>query len=300
MLNLTWHFGKHIMKSTNKILLDQAFASWNNSMANLPDIDWTEQLRILNDVADLITPELSLEEITETIYSNVNHLIDAFQFAVGIYNEKEGLIIYKGMIEDGKRLPDFSIDAIADNRFASWCIVNEREIFINDLDREYNKYLHVKPIPLAGCNPKAAIYVPLKLHNKVVGLITVRTIRKNVYKQHHLYILKTVGNFVVRALELADVSSKPYSKTEGFRKEWRWCNEEKLPASSKKALNLLTAREKEVLFLLVTGLSNKMLAERLFVSSATIKTHTLKIYQKMDVANRTAAILRAVECGWVF
>ena len=185
MLNLTWHFGKHIMKSTNKILLDQAFASWNNSMANLPDIDWTEQLRILNDVADLITPELSLEEITETIYSNVNHLIDAFQFAVGIYNEKEGLIIYKGMIEDGKRLPDFSIDAIADNRFASWCIVNEREIFINDLDREYNKYLHVKPIPLAGCNPKAVIYVPLKLHNKVVGLITVRTIRKNVYKQHH-------------------------------------------------------------------------------------------------------------------
>jgi DNA-binding CsgD family transcriptional regulator len=288
------------MRSTNKNSFAHGFASWNNSVANISDIDWTEQLRILNDVADLITPELSLEEITETIYSNVNHLIDAFQFAVGIYNKEEASITYKGMIEDGKRIPDFSVDAMVDNRFASWCIRNASEIFMNDIDSEYNKYLQYKPVPLAGSNPKAALYVPLKLHNKVVGLITVRTIRKNVYKQHHLYILKTVGNFVVRALELAKISSKPYVKTEGTRKEWHWCNEEDLSLSSKKALQQLTEREKEVLFLLMTGLSNKALAEKLFVSSTTIKTHTLNIYQKMDVANRTSAILKAVEWGWVF
>jgi hypothetical protein len=121
------------VKSINKNSFDHAFASWNNSVTNLADVDWTEQLRILNDVADLITPELSLEEITQTIYSNVNHLFDAFQFAVGIYDEKEGSILYKGMIEDGKRIPDFSVDAIADNRFASWCIRNEAEMFMNIL-----------------------------------------------------------------------------------------------------------------------------------------------------------------------
>lgn len=289
-----------MVKSINKNSFDHAFASWNNSVCNLTDIDWTEQLRILNDVADLITAELSLEEITQTIYANVNHLIDAFQFAVGIYNESEGTIVYKGMIEDGKRIPEFSVDAIADNRFASWCIRNETEMFMNDIDIDYTKYLKYKPVPLTGSNPKAALYVPLKLHNKVVGLITVRTIRKNVYIQHHLYILKTVGNFIVRALELANVTSKPYTKTEGLSKEWRWCNEENLSSNSKKALKLLTEREKEVLFLLVTGLTNKGLANRLFVSSTTIKTHTLNIYQKMDVANRTAAILKAMEYGWVF
>ncbi|MCW3092482.1 MAG: atoS [Ferruginibacter sp.] len=289
-----------MMKSQNKNAFDNAFASWNKSVASLIDVDWTEQLRILNDVAELITPELSLEEITKTIYSNVNHLLDAFQFAVGLYDEKEGVIVYKGMIEDGISIPDFSVEVIDDNRFASWCIRNETEIFMNNVDSEYIKYLKYKPIPFAGSNPKAAIYVPLKLHNKVVGLITVRTIRKNVYSQHHLYILKTVGNFIVRALELANISSKPYSKTEGCNKEWRWCNEENLAARSKRELKLLTEREKEVLFLLVTGLSNKVLAERLFVSPVTIKTHTLNIYKKMDVANRTAAILKAVEFGWVF
>jgi DNA-binding CsgD family transcriptional regulator/transcriptional regulator with GAF, ATPase, and Fis domain len=288
------------MRSTKKKSFSHSFSSWSNSVTAAAAIDWTEQLRILNEVADLITPELTVEEITAAIYSNVNHLLDAFQFAVGVYNEKEGIIAYRGMIEDGKRLPDFSMDAIDNNRLASWCIRNESEIFMNDLDREYRHYLEHKPVPLAGSDPKAAIYVPLKLHHKVVGLITVRTIRKNVYQQHHLHILRTVGNFVVRALELAKISSKPYLKTEGARKEWRWCNEKDLPPGSKKALQLLTGREKEVLFLLVTGLSNKALAERLFVSASTIKTHTLNIYQKMDVANRTAAILKAVEWGWVF
>ena len=288
------------MRSKNTKSFSSGFASWNNSVTNLSDINWTEQLRILNDVADLITPELSLEDITETIYLNVNHLIDAFQFAVGIYNEKEEVISYKGMIEDGKRIPDFSVDAFADNRFASWCIRNDKEIFMNDIESEYAKYLKYKPIPLAGSDPKAALYVPLKLHNKVVGLITVRTIRKNMYQQHHLYILKTVGNFIVRALELANISSKPFVKTEGTTKEWRWRSEDDLLPASKKALKLLTEREKEVLFLLVTGLPNKSLAKKLFVSATTIKTHTLNIYKKMDVTNRTSAILKAMEWGWFF
>ena len=288
------------MRSKNTKSFSSGFASWNNSVTNLSDINWTEQLRILNDVADLITPELSLEDITETIYLNVNHLIDAFQFAVGIYNEKEEVISYKGMIEDGKRIPDFSVDAFADNRFASWCIRNDREIFMNDIESEYGKYLKYKPIPLVGSDPKAALYVPLKLHNKVVGLITVRTIRKNMYQQHHLYILKTVGNFIVRALELANISSNPFVKTEGTTKEWRWRSEDDLLPASKKALKLLTEREKEVLFLLVTGLPNKSLAKKLFVSSTTIKTHTLNIYKKMDVVNRTSAILKAMEWGWFF
>jgi DNA-binding CsgD family transcriptional regulator len=287
------------MKRINKKSFTDSFTSWSYGVVNSDLVDWTEQLRILNDITNLITPDLSIEEITRVIYLNVNQLIDAFQFAIGIYNEKEGILTYKGMIEDGKLIPNFSVAAIDDNRFASWCIRNEADIFMNDLDHEYSKYLKHKPIPLAGSNPKAAIYVPLKLNNKVVGLITVRTIHKNVYQQHHLYILKTVGNFIVRAVELAKMSSRPYVKAAGTQKVWRWSNEEDLYPASIKALHLLTEREKQVLLLLVTGLSNKSLAEKLFVSSVTIKTHTLNIYQKMNVGNRTSAILKALEWGWI-
>ncbi|HEX6889086.1 MAG TPA: LuxR C-terminal-related transcriptional regulator [Chryseolinea sp.] len=262
-------------------------------------IDWTEQLRILNDVADLITPDLTIDQIISAIYTNVNEIIDAFQFAVGIYNKSDGTITYKGGLEDGKRFLDFSFDASAPNRLASWCIRHEAEIFINDLDKEYSKYLAAKPIPLAGSNPNAAIYVPLKLNNQLVGLITVRSIRKNAYKEHHLYILKTVGNFIVRALELAKMSSQNDVERNRAQKAWQWKNKEDLSIASRRELEKLTEREKEVLFLLTTGLPNKVLAEKLFVSPGTIKTHTLNVYQKMGVANRTSALLKAVEWGWL-
>jgi DNA-binding CsgD family transcriptional regulator len=225
--------------------------------------------------------------------------MDAYQFGIGLYDEKEGMIHYKGMIEDGKRLPDFSFTALDDGRLASWCIRNEQEIFMNDFDTEYNKYLPVKPLPLTGIQPKAALYTPLKLNNKTVGLIVVRTIHMDVYQPHHLYILKTVGNFVVRALELGKMSGTPFTQGTGRTKEWRWNEPEHLQVKSKKILALLTEREKEVLFLLISGLPNKGIAQKLFVSADTIKTHTLNIYRKMEVDNRSSAILKAVELGWI-
>ena len=275
------------------------FSSWTNSISNDADVDWTGQLRILNDITDLITPRLPVREIIAVIYQNVNKLIDAYQFCVGLYDETEGLIHYTGMIEDGKQLPDFTIDATDEGRLASWCIRHEQDIFMNDFDSEYSRYLPVKPQPLTGIQPKAALYTPLKLNDKIAGLIVVRTIHKNVYKPHHLYVLKTVGNFVVRALELARISAAPFVQGKGRTKEWRWNSMEELPARSRKILQLLTEREKEVLFLLVTGQPNKIIAEKLFVSDGTVKTHTLHIYQKMDVGNRSSAILKAVELGWV-
>jgi DNA-binding CsgD family transcriptional regulator/transcriptional regulator with GAF, ATPase, and Fis domain len=287
------------LKPRPALSFQKKFSSWSKDASRQEHPDWTEQLRILNDIADLVTPQLSLEEIAAAIYENVNHLLDAYQFAVGIYDEKEGTLLYKGMIEAGKRIPDFVIDITDSRRLTAWCIRNEQDIFMNDFDKEYGRYLDQFPHPLAGVTPKAALYTPLKLHDKVVGLINVRTIHKNVYRQHHLYILKAVGNFVVRALELAK-TARPPAKDERGKKTWQWCDPAALPHRSKKALALLTERERDVLFLLLTGIPNKTIAQKLFVSAGTVKTHTLNIYQKLEVDNRTAAILKAVEWGWVF
>jgi len=59
----------------------------------------------------------------------------------------------------------------------------------------------------------------------------------------------------------------------------------------------LTAREVEILGHLVQGSTNREIARSLFVSEATVKTHLVHIYDKLDVDNRTAAIAAAVEQG---
>jgi DNA-binding CsgD family transcriptional regulator len=55
----------------------------------------------------------------------------------------------------------------------------------------------------------------------------------------------------------------------------------------------LSTRELEVLQLMADGLSNQQIAERLFVSLNTIKTHTSNLFLKMEVERRTQAIEKA-------
>lgn len=56
----------------------------------------------------------------------------------------------------------------------------------------------------------------------------------------------------------------------------------------------LTNRETEVLICLVEGLSNKEIAGRLFISDKTVKIHVSKIFKKLNVKNRSQAVIHAV------
>ena len=59
----------------------------------------------------------------------------------------------------------------------------------------------------------------------------------------------------------------------------------------------LSARELEVLRLVATGAENREIAERLFVSSETVKTHLATIYRKLGVAGRAHAVAAALRQG---
>ena len=61
----------------------------------------------------------------------------------------------------------------------------------------------------------------------------------------------------------------------------------------------LTARELEVLHLLAQGLSNRAIAETLFVSERTVQTHLTNIFTKMQVSSRLEAVLTAIRRGWL-
>ncbi|WP_077328063.1 response regulator [Virgibacillus siamensis] len=67
----------------------------------------------------------------------------------------------------------------------------------------------------------------------------------------------------------------------------------------RKPLHLLTRRECEVLQLLADGKSNRAVAESLYISEKTVKNHVSNILQKMNVNDRTQAVVSAIRKGWV-
>ncbi|MET0861061.1 MAG: response regulator transcription factor, partial [Microbacterium sp.] len=63
------------------------------------------------------------------------------------------------------------------------------------------------------------------------------------------------------------------------------------------ALPKLSARELDVLRLVASGNSNPVIAKRLFISEATVKTHLLHAFEKLGVNDRTRAVTLALELG---
>ena len=59
----------------------------------------------------------------------------------------------------------------------------------------------------------------------------------------------------------------------------------------------ITARELEVLQLIAEGLSNREIAEKLFVSENTVKTHSSRVFDKLGAKRRTQAVQLAKEFG---
>ncbi|KIY23904.1 MULTISPECIES: response regulator [Mesobacillus] len=67
----------------------------------------------------------------------------------------------------------------------------------------------------------------------------------------------------------------------------------------RRPYHLLTRRECEVLQLLADGKSNRGIGEALFISEKTVKNHVSNILQKMNVNDRTQAVIVAIKNGWV-
>lgn len=137
------------------------------------------------------------------MYENVNSLMDATTFLIMMRNEKENKLECKLSIEKGEKLGLFEVPLEDKNRFAVWCVDNAAPVFMNDVDNEWNRYISFRKKPTAGETVSSLIYLPMMIEDKIIGVISVQSFKKNAYTQYHLDMLNNLGNYVAIAFQNA-------------------------------------------------------------------------------------------------
>jgi DNA-binding NarL/FixJ family response regulator len=114
------------------------------------------------------------------------------------------------------------------------------------------------------------------------------------------YLLKDVPSEqlaeAIRAAALGEAFIQP-SVTRKVVAEFTRLAEREHVRREQPLVEPLSARELEVLALLAEGLSNQEIADRLTIAPGTVKNHVSSVLSKLDVRDRTQAILRAQEIG---
>ncbi len=165
-------------------------------------------ISVLSQIGKEITSTLNLDTILNTVYQKVNELMEASVFGIGIFIPEEESIDYRMAIEDGKRYTPYRRKMDNKNQLPVWCIENNKEVFINNVRKEYTNYIseyaEVNDARLDDGSrfksPVSLIYLPLTVEEKVIGLITVQSFRENAYTLQHLDILKTLASYTSAAL----------------------------------------------------------------------------------------------------
>ena len=163
-----------------------------------------ENVELLSRIGRDITSKLSIDAIIGTVYENVNALMDAAVFGIGIINEEQYRIEFPATKENGLTLPPFSYQLDDESRLAVRCYKNAEEIVIGDFARERDRWVTGYVGPVAGKSTASILYLPLVYKDKVIGEITAQSFRKHVYNEYHLNILRNLAAYTAIALDNAD------------------------------------------------------------------------------------------------
>ena len=144
--------------------------------------------------------------------------------------------------------------------------------------------LGVRTIALTGYDDPDLIFRAMKIGAK--GYIL-----KTMASAQLIYAIDEVANGKIYLP--ATLSSRFF---EYFQKSFK--EESQAVSDEENLLNYLTQREEEVLDLLTQGVTYKGVAQKLFISETTVKTHVNNIFQKLQVNDRTQAVLYALKNGF--
>ena len=196
-----------------------------------------EDVEQLSRIGRDITSSLSIENIIQTIYENVNSLMDAPVFTIGLHHSEKGTLEFPSILERNRLLPPFSIALSDQNHLAVRCFNQHQEVVINDCEDGCGESTGLLSNSLSRESPLSLLYLPLWNKDKAVGVISAQSYNKNAYSDYHVNVLRNLAAFSAIALENADA----YRRLAALLEELKATQDKLVTQSKLAALGALTA-----------------------------------------------------------
>lgn len=158
------------------------------------------QIKTISKIGRDITSTQKLDEILNKVYLNIDNIVDASVFGIGLINDTGDRINFSLFVENGTKVPFFYERTDHENSFAAWVVKNKQEILINDLEKDYFRYVDTIYNRDLTSEPKSMIFVPLLIKDKCIGVMTVQSYILNNYSQMDIETIKALGSYVAIAI----------------------------------------------------------------------------------------------------
>ncbi|WP_082491196.1 two-component regulator propeller domain-containing protein [Duganella sp. Leaf126] len=170
-------------------------------------------ISVLSELGREMSATLDMETLMSTVYRHVQDLMHAEIFGIGFVRAQDGVIHFPFAVEDGVRAVPYQRWLDNPNQLAVWCLTHGKPLLINDLQAEYRQYMDdsglelvALPVRVDGVRIPGAlsmIYAPLVVGDRVVGLLSVQSLKRNAYRQVDLDLLQTLASHAAAGLENA-------------------------------------------------------------------------------------------------
>ncbi|MDH7486378.1 MAG: GAF domain-containing protein [Anaerolineae bacterium] len=188
------------------LLAQQAAAAIANARSLQAEQKRAAQLAAINELGRSLAATLDLPTICRTAYHHVQQLVDCPYFGISLFDPEQQVIRVAFAMEEGRELDLSQFPPLRHKPQArtgrSKAIASSRPELVPDLPsatRQSKEVYHIG----SETEPLSALYVPMIVEGRVIGLLEVQSYRPDAYRQEDVELLGPVANHIGLAIQNA-------------------------------------------------------------------------------------------------
>ncbi len=175
------------------------------------------QLSVLNEIGQAVSRQLELDRLLETIYEQVQRVMQVGAFFVGLYDEQTGVLTFPLVYDNGRR-HDEPDTVLTPGSKVRHVIDTGEPLLVNRTPQEVESIVMTAESAVGDVKPSASLlYVPLPAGQRTIGVLSVQSYEFDAYDEDDVTLLAGIAGPVANAIanaRLFELTERARAETE--------------------------------------------------------------------------------------